>query len=152
MPIWEHLRHFVTGPQLPWVILWLGLATLIVGLIVLDAHQLGPIAPAAQVCGLVAVGPSACSPLTRRPCKSSSAGSPDGRSADGQITITLVDDEPTRPTPAEKPPFGINSPPAASSIVPPAADLARSESISDRSQAKNRNSLEKQLRRHRSRS
>ena len=31
MPIWERLRHFFTGPQLPWVILWLGLATLISG-------------------------------------------------------------------------------------------------------------------------
>ena len=57
--LWERLRHLFTGPQLPWMIVWLGLATLIVGLIVLTRTKLGPIASAAQMRRVVAIGPSA---------------------------------------------------------------------------------------------
>ena len=59
MPIWERLRHFITGPQLPWVILWLGLATLITGLIVLTRTSWGQSHPLRKCAVLVAVGSSA---------------------------------------------------------------------------------------------
>ena len=63
MPIWEHLRHFVTGPQLPWVILWLGLATLITGLIVLTRTSWGQSHPLRKCAVLVAAGASAAGRL-----------------------------------------------------------------------------------------
>ena len=56
---WHSFRHLVTGTQMPWIILWLGLATLIVGLIVLtrtswgQSHPLRKCAALSLLVGLV---------------------------------------------------------------------------------------------------
>ncbi len=126
MPIWEHLRHFVTGPQLPWVILWLGLATLIIGLIVLTRTSWGQSHPLRK-CAVLSLLVHLLLAAYATTVQIVIAGSPDGHSANGQITITLADDADT--TNSSQNAVWNQLTAGGEPIVPPAAGLARSESV-----------------------
>ena len=81
----------LTGPQLPWVILWLGLATLIVGLIVLTRTSWGQSHPLRK-CAALSLLVHLLLAAYATTVQIVTAGSPDGRSATGTINVTLVDD------------------------------------------------------------
>ena len=96
MSIADRLRHVLSGPQLPWIVLWIGLTTLIVGLIVLTRTSWGQSRPLRKCAALsLLVHLLLAAYLTT--VQIVSAGSPDGRSDRGAINITLADD-PDQPT------------------------------------------------------
>ena len=97
MPIWERLRHFITGPQLPWVILWLGLATLITGLIVLTRTSWGQSHPLRK-CAVLSLLVHLLLAAYATTVQIVIAGSPEGRSPTGPISVTLIGPVGERPS------------------------------------------------------
>ena len=87
--LWDRFRHLVTGTQLPWVILWVGLATLIVGLIVLTRTSWGQSHPLRK-CAALSLLVHLLLAAYATTVQIVTAGTPDGNSARGAINITLV--------------------------------------------------------------
>ena len=88
---WDRLRQFVYGPQLPWVILWLGLAVLIVGLIVLTRTSWGQSHPLRK-CAALSLLVHLLLAAYATTVQIVSVGSAAGHSSTGTINITLVND------------------------------------------------------------
>lgn len=124
---WDHLRQFVTGPQLPWVILWLGLATLIVGLIVLTRTSWGQSHPLRK-CAALSLLVHLLFAAYATTVQIVTAGSPDGHAASGTVNITLVDDTDGASTSREAAVWNRLTT-GGTAVAPPVAELARSESV-----------------------
>ena len=88
---WFQLRHLFSGPQLPWMILWLGLAALIFGLIVLTRTNWGQSHPL-QKCAAMSLLVHLLLAAYATTVEIVTAGSPDGNSDRGVVSISLVND------------------------------------------------------------
>ena len=87
---WHSLRQMVTGTQLPWIILWLGLATLIVGLIVLTRTSWGQSHPLRK-CAALSLLVHLLLAAYATTVQIVTAGTPEGHSDRGAIKFTLVE-------------------------------------------------------------
>src|ERR1700722_12049052 len=91
LALWDRIRHLATGPQLPWVLVWICLATLIVGLVVLtrtrwgQTHPLGKCAALSLLVHLLLAAYATTVEIVI-------VGTPDGNSDRGAISVSLVDD------------------------------------------------------------
>jgi Squalene-hopene cyclase C-terminal domain len=88
---WFQLRHLFSGPQLPWMILWFGLAALIVPLIVLTRTNWGQSHPL-QKCAAMSLLVHLLLAAYATTVEIVTAGSPDGNSDRGVVSISLVND------------------------------------------------------------
>jgi hypothetical protein len=123
---WDRLRQFVYGPQLPWVILWLGLAVLIVGLIVLTRTRWGQSHPLRK-CAVLSLLVHLLLAAYATTVQIVSAGSPTGHSATGTINVTLIDDADSTNGGREAAVWNKLTTGGAP-ILPAAGELARTES------------------------
>src|SRR5438270_1210920 len=89
--LWDQLRHLFSGPQLPWMILWLGLAALIVALIVLTRTNWGQSHPL-QKCAAMSLLVHLLLAAYATTVEIVTAGSPEGNSDRGVVSISLVND------------------------------------------------------------
>jgi hypothetical protein len=102
---WDQLRHLFSAPQLPWMMLWLGLAALIVGLVVLTRTNWGQSHPL-QKCAAMSLLVHLLLAAYATTVEIVTAGSPDGNSDRGAVSISLVNDSgetPERPATAKEP-------------------------------------------------
>ncbi|HEV3418448.1 MAG TPA: hypothetical protein VG056_16610 [Pirellulales bacterium] len=88
---WDQLRHLFSGPQLPWTILWLGLAALIVGLIVLTRTSWGQSHPLHK-CAAMSLLAHLLLAAYATTVQIVTAGSPEGLSDHGPVSMILVND------------------------------------------------------------
>src|SRR6202171_2973278 len=119
--LWDQLRHLFSGPQLPWMILWLGLAALIVGLIVLTRTNWGQSHPL-QKCAAMSLLVHLLLAAYATTVEIVTAGSPDGNSDRGAVSISLVNDvgETPEQPPTAKEPTALDKLLAGPSAVPAA--------------------------------
>ncbi len=100
LALWDRIRHLFSGPQLPWMIVWLGLATLIVGLIVLTRTKWGQSHPLRK-CAALSLLVHLLLAAYATTVQIVTVGTPDGNSDRGTISVTLVDDQSFIPATAE---------------------------------------------------
>ena len=86
--LWDQLRHLFSGAQLPWMIVWLGLAVLIIGLIVLTRTNWGQSHPL-QKCAAMSLLVHLLLAVYATTVQIVAAGSPEGTSdrAPGESAI-----------------------------------------------------------------
>ncbi len=89
--IWEHIQRAFSPAHLPWTILWLGLATLIVGLIVLTRTSWGH-SNSLQKCVAMSLLAHLLLAAYATTVQIVTAGTPDGMSDRGSVNLTLVND------------------------------------------------------------
>ena len=89
--LWDQLRHLFSGAQLPWMIVWLGLAVLIVGLIVLTRTNWGQSHPL-QKCAAMSLLVHLLLAAYATTVDIVAAGSPDGISDRAPVSLLLVND------------------------------------------------------------
>ncbi len=93
---WHQLRHLFSGSQLPWTILLVGLAALIVGLIVLTRTNWGQSHPLHK-CAALSLLVHLLLAAYATTVEIVTAGTPDGNSDRGRVAISLVS-EPSQVT------------------------------------------------------
>ncbi|HEY2148531.1 MAG TPA: hypothetical protein VGH32_11375 [Pirellulales bacterium] len=89
--LWHTIRHLFSGPQLPWTMLLVALAVLIVGLIVLTRTNWGQ-SHALHKCVAMSLLVHLLLAAYATTVEIVTAGSPDGNSDRGVVSISLVSD------------------------------------------------------------
>ncbi len=126
---WNQLRHLFSGPQLPWMIVWLGLAVLIVGLIVLTRTSWGQSHPL-QKCVVMSLLVHLLLAVYATTVQIVAAGSPTGTSDRAPINLSLVNDGGnTSQDPTENPPNRLEQLLAGTAADPQTAGLGQLETL-----------------------
>ncbi len=126
---WHQLRHLFSGPQLPWMIVWLGLAVLIVGLIVLTRTSWGQSHPL-QKCVAMSLLVHLLLAVYATTVQIVAAGSPTGTSERAPINLSLVNDGgSTSQDPTQNPPNRLDQLLAGTPSEPQTSGLGQLEPL-----------------------
>ena len=125
----DQLRHLFSGAQLPWMIVWLGLAVLIIGLIVLTRTSWGQSHPL-QKCAAMSLLVHLLLAVYATTVQIVAAGSPEGTSDRAPVNLRLVNDGgDVSQDPTMKPPNPLDQLLAGSPVNPESAGLSHLETL-----------------------